>query len=73
MSQHTRYIVQLAPCEFSGRDGPVGYIGDAQLMSLVDARRLFNLGCRMASADTPRRFPRIIKVVMETKTIITRR
>ena len=74
MSKHTHYIVQHSPCLFVGYDGPVRHIGEAMLINRVtDARRLFRASCGCVDANTPRRFPRVIKVTVETKTIITRR
>ena len=73
MGKHTHYVVQTAPCEFVGYTGSVRHIGEAKLINtLTDARRLFKLACSEANADTPRRFPRVIKTTIETKTIITR-
>lgn len=74
MSKHIHYVLQLAPDRFKGYVGQTSHIGEAMLINtLTDARRLFKLACREVSADTPSRFPRVIKTTIETKTIITRR
>ena len=74
MSKHIHYVLQLAPDRFKSYTGETRHIGEAMLINtLTDARRLFKVACRFAGADTPRRFPRIIKTTIETKTIITRR
>lgn len=73
MSKMTYYIVQLAPDKYAGRNGPTRRVGDAQFIDdLPKARHLFKVICRFAGANTPSRFPRIIKTTIETKTIATR-
>ena len=74
MSKMTYYIVQLAPDKYAGYCGPAKRVSDAKFINdLSEARHLFKVACRFAGADTPSRFPRIIKTTIETKTIITRR
>lgn len=74
MSIRTHYVVQLSPSEFAGSDGPAKHIDEAARLSLTDARRLFRLAAYETRVENaPRRFPRVIKVTIETKTIITRR
>ena len=74
MSKLTYYIVQLAPDKYAGYGGPTKRVSDAKYIDdLSEARHLFKVACRFAGADTPSRFPRIIKTTIETKTIITRR
>ena len=79
MSKQTYYIVQTTPIMFvhdaAILDGPaycecVGADKAAHL-SLTEARRLWREERMHGDANTPRRFPRIIKVTVETKTITT--
>ena len=74
MSKMTYYIVQLAPDKYAGYCGPTKRVSDAKYIDdLSEARHLFKLACRFAGANTPSRFPRIIKTTVESKTIATRR
>lgn len=74
MSKSTYYIVQLAPDRYAGYGGPTKRVSDAKhIDDLSEARRLFKAACKFAGANTPSRFPRIIKTTIETKTITDRR
>lgn len=73
MSKSTYYIVQTAASLYIRRDGNdilgSGFgLEQAGRLTMSEARRI----CREMRAyqkDTPHRFPRIIKVTIETKTI----
>lgn len=73
MSKQTYYIVQVWRDIFVRKDEAgygVGYGMDkAARLSLGEARRLYRKCADKRDEDTPRRFPRIIKVTVETKTI----
>lgn len=74
MSKLTYYIVQLAPDKYVGYNGPTRHINEAKFTTeLAEAMGMFKVACRFAGANTPNRFPRVIKTTIETKTIITRR
>lgn len=74
MSKLTYYIVQLAPDKYAGYGGPTKRVSDAKFIDdPSEARHLFKVACRLAGANTPSRFPRIIKTTVESKTIATRR
>ena len=45
----------------------------ARRFTLPEAMSEYKTACRNATADTPLRFPRILKVTTETKTITPRR
>ena len=74
MARQTYYMVQVSSVAFVRKDEHVGYgtgygTERAAHMSLVEAQRVYREHKRLRNADTPRRFPRIIKVTVETKTI----
>ena len=82
MSKQTYYVVQTAPGLFmmnADEDEQVNHEGVgiecAEHLSCARARRICrNEQERLAvDDDTPRRFPRIVKVTVETKTIKDRR
>ena len=84
MDKQTYYIVQTWRDLFIHKDERLGYverfgIEKAAHLSLPEARRLYRknktvFAARFASMQTaPRRFPRILKVTIETKTITPRR
>ena len=73
----TYYIVQTSPDTFVRQDGEKGRDADAAArLSLPQARSVFRKECRAAAGDADisnrfgRRFPRVIKVTRETKTIM---
>ena len=75
MSKQTHYIVQTRRNLFVQKDNEVkcyvdGYgIDKAAHLSLSEARRLWREERMHDDPNTPRRFPRILKVTVETKTI----
>ena len=79
MSKHTYYIVQTSPTLFAHECGTFGGFcegrgaKDAAHLDIHEARRLYRSYKATRAPDTPRRFPRVLKVTVETKTIITRR
>lgn len=74
MSRLTYYIVQLAPDKYVGYNGPTRHVNEAKFTTeLAEAMGMFRTSCRCSDADTPRRFPRIVKVTIETKTVKDRR
>lgn len=81
MSTQTYYIVQTTPClfihEVEHEDVMCyceGYgAKDAAPLSLSQAWRLYREHKAKRSEDAPRRFPRILKVSVEMKTITTNR
>ena len=78
MSKSTYYVVQIAPLCYV-RDSAMfasTVTRDAEKatrFTLPEAMSVYKTACRNATADTPRRFPRIVKVTVETKTIKDRR
>lgn len=79
MSKSTYYVVQASP-EVNGYIGGDSFRGfmcgwgmnhAARFADIGKARQVMRKLC--PSADTPRRFPRIIKVTVETKIIKERR
>lgn len=82
MSKTTYYVVQTAPGLFMMNADECGHvnheghgIGCAERMSISRARHICrNERMRLeADGDAARRFPRIVKVSIETKTIQDRR
>ena len=77
MGKQTYYIVQTWRDLYVRKDATgygVGYGKDkAAHLSLAEAWRLYREYKAKRDADTPRRFPRIIKVTVETKTITPNR
>ena len=77
MDKQTYYIVQVWRDIFVRKDKAgygIGYGMDkAAKLSLGEARQLYRKCAKEREANTPRRFPRIIKVTVETKTITPRR
>lgn len=78
MKTETYYIIQVAQCEFVMRWGSSGqhYAGtygkkNASRFTLTEARQICRaeLGDMKKRGELPRRFPRIIKVTTEYKTI----
>lgn len=71
MSKSTYYLLQIAPTRFV--HGPLmveGYGAEkAARLTLAEAHRLYRDFCAKLRHNTPRRFPRIIRVTVETKTI----
>ena len=73
----TYYIVQTSPSEFLGRScgklgrEPARAAEDALRLTLPEARSVFRAACKTINITDGwgRRFPRIIKVTTETKTI----
>ena len=73
----TYYVVQTAPTAFlHGSHGcyeeRLGRKNAARL-SISEARRLWRGYCDMATADVPLRFPRILKITEQMKTITPKR
>lgn len=73
MGTQTYYIVQVSRTMFVHRDdfgNGIGYGADkAAHLALAEAHRLYREHKAKRDEDTPRRFPRIIKVTVQTKTI----
>ena len=80
----TYYIVQSFGGRYASLDRPSGIVGwclardKATHLTLAEARRIYNAERRDAAnaydlRHGARRFPRIIKVAVETKTITDRR
>lgn len=61
----TYYVVQTSPRQTLAKLAPHSTLGAAS--------REWRTVCAFATEDAPRRFPRIIKVTIETKTIKDRR
>lgn len=77
MGKQTYYVVQISPIMFVRRD-LAGYgfgygMEKAAHMTLAEAHRLYREHKEKRDEDTPRRFPRIIKVTTEYKTITKNR
>ena len=79
MSKHIHYIVQTSPTLFVHESGTFGGYcegrgaKDAAHLDMHQAQRLYRRYEATRAPDTPRHFPRVLKVTVETKTIITRR
>ncbi|MBQ2632011.1 MAG: hypothetical protein IJG13_20230 [Kiritimatiellae bacterium] len=77
MSKTTYYIVQTAPqgyVRYADAVEPATQFFDQALrLNLQEARLIWRTACEGATPDTPLRFPRIVKVTVETKTIKDRR
>ena len=74
--KQTYYMVQTGPNAYVNDPTPTCAFGTARTparMSLANARRAYRDECAQLRHDTPTRFPRIIKVSVETKTIKDRR
>lgn len=73
MSKQTYYIVQVWHDIFVTRNDngySIGYnLDKAAKLSLGEARWLYRQCADKRDEDTPRRFPRIVKVTVEAKTI----
>ena len=74
MGKNTYYIVQTTPHLFVHKEDIVGYCEgfgakDAAHLSISQARRLYRDYKAKQGEDTPRRFPRILKVSVDMKTI----
>ena len=79
MSRQIHYLVQTTPTDFLHERGVYGGLSliekrgaeGAARLSITEARRLWRHYCAITACDAPRprRFPRIIKVTVETKTI----
>lgn len=79
MSKTTYYIVQTGPSEYLHNRGIFGGYDEtrnaqeAAHLDIATAKRLHKAWCNATTPETPRRFPRIVKVTVETKTIKDRR
>ena len=78
MSKTTYYIVQTSPSCCAHGDGISGFadgygMKDAARLCFGRAQIVFRQFAAKATAHTPRRFPRIVKVTIETKTVKDRR
>ena len=78
MAKQTYYVVQTTPTLFvHNTDIAVEGFGieKAARLSITEARQFYRRfkGFNEMVGDVPRRFPRIIKVTVETKTITERR
>lgn len=75
--KHTHYIVQTGEYTYAryanGTYDPARERKDATHLTLSKARDIYELERRLARKDSPLRFPRIIKVTTEYKTITTNR
>ena len=73
----TYYIVQTGEYIYAHYHGntysPARGIKNAAHLSLSQARDVYKLEKRLVGGNSPRRFPRIIKVTTEYKTITTNR
>ena len=74
MGKQTYYMVQISSIMFVAKDERFGYglcIGKekAAHLSLAEAHGLYREYKAKRDTDTPRRFPRILKVTTEIKTI----
>ena len=74
MKTDTYYIVQTWSDLFVQKTDELGYVqcygrGKAAHLTLSQARRVYNAYKKRSDKYTPRRFPRIIKVTTEYKTI----
>ena len=79
MGRYTYYIVELAPGCFVRHGGPAfapASACDAEQatrFTMAEARSVYRNACRGEGRCDARRFPRIIKVSTETKTVKDRR
>ena len=78
MSKTTYYIVQTAPSVFARDNGELGHgttrsAEDATRFTLPEANSIYRTACANTTEEAARRFPRIIKITTETKTIKERR
>ena len=75
MSRRTHYLVQTAPTLFVHKDDALGFVegfgaADAAQLSIAEARRLYReFRAAIPDGDGPHRFPRILKVTIEMRTI----
>ena len=75
MSRRTHYIVQTAPTLFVHDGGALGFVegfgaADAAQLSIAEARRLYReFRAAAPDGDGPRKFPRILKITTEMRTI----
>lgn len=69
MSNSTYYIVQTSPTLFVHERGAK----DAAHLDIHEARRLYRSYKATRAPDTPRRFPRILKVTTTITTVNERR
>ena len=72
MSKQTYYIVQATPTHYVHEGINVGYgMDDAAQLTIGEARRILNILAARAQelGMSARRFPRIIKITVEAKTI----
>lgn len=75
MKPDTYYIIQTAPAMFASGDGETSLLAEcvgregAIHLTLSEARRILRQLREWRDADTPRRFPRILKVTTEVKPI----
>lgn len=79
MSSNVYYIVQTSPTLFAHECGTFGGFcegrgaKDAAHLDIHEARRLYRSYKATRSPDTPRRFPRILKVTTTITTVNERR
>lgn len=74
MSRRTHYLVQTAPTLFAHDGGPLGFVegvgtADAAQLSIHEAGRVYREFRAAVHKDGPRRYPRILKITIETRTI----
>lgn len=78
MSKTTYYIVQTSPVCYVHGDSALGFVEgvgicDASRLCWGKAQVVFREFAERMPEDAPRRYPRIVKVTTEYKTIKTRR
>lgn len=78
MSKTTYFIVQTSPVCYVHGDSVIGFVEgvgprDAARLCWGKAQVVFREFAELMREDAPRRYPRIIKVTTEYKTIKTRR
>ena len=74
MSKQTYYVVQLSPSCYAHGDTIIGFaagygLDKAARLCYGKAERVYRDFKAKATPDTPRRFPRVVRVTIETKTI----
>lgn len=78
MKRNTYYIVQTSPACYVHGDSVTGFVEGVGLANAArlcwgKAQVVFREFAEIMPTDAPRRFPRIIKVTTEYKTITNRR
>ena len=78
MSKQTYYVVQLSSAFYAQGDSVSGFaagygVDKAARLCYGKAKRIYRDFKAKATPDTPRRFPRVVRVTIETKTITPKR